>query len=267
MPADTASKATLAGSAWSLSERMTCAPTRSPQVCSWSAAAARKVSAAPSTTVCPSPTSDLASLPQVVVLPVPLTPTTSTTAGRPSCRWVRSARLAEVSTWASSSVLSISRTSSVVRVPSTLTLVRRSAVICRAGVTPTSAVISTSSSSSQVSSSSRSRDSRASRALPKPLCDRASRARSRTIRPAEGGGFSRAGRGGAAGSGGAWRCCGGAGAVAVAVPVRRGRVVDVWAWSRSGRAREPGRGGPRACPAAAAASCRRRRAAARRRPR
>ena len=85
MPALTASNATLAGSAPSRSDRTTCAPTRSPQVCSWSAAAARNVSAAPSTTVLPSPTSTRASLPQVVVLPVPLTPTTSTTDGRSPC--------------------------------------------------------------------------------------------------------------------------------------------------------------------------------------
>ena len=39
------------------------APTRSPQVCSWSAAAARNVSAAPSTTLRPSATSTRASLP------------------------------------------------------------------------------------------------------------------------------------------------------------------------------------------------------------
>ncbi len=174
------------------------------------------MSAAPSTTVSPSPTSARASLPQVVVFPVPLTPTTSMTAGLPSCRWVRSARLAVVSTWPSSSSRSISRTSSGVRVPSTLTFVRRSDTICRAGVTPTSAVIRTSSISSQVSSSSRSRESRLSSAVPKPLCDRASRARSRTIRPAEGGGFSTVGRAGAGGSAG--RCSGGAVAVAVAVP-------------------------------------------------
>jgi hypothetical protein len=78
----TASKATAAGSAPSRSERIVGTPTRSPQVCSWSAAAARKVSAAPSTTSRSSATSTRASLPTVVVLPVPLTPTTSTTAGR-----------------------------------------------------------------------------------------------------------------------------------------------------------------------------------------
>ena len=80
MPSLTASKATEAGSPAS-GPRTVRAPTRSPQVCSWSAAAARKVSAAPSTTLRPSATSTRASLPVVVVLPVPLTPTTSTTAG------------------------------------------------------------------------------------------------------------------------------------------------------------------------------------------
>jgi hypothetical protein len=61
-------------------------PTRSPQVCDWSAAAARNVSAAPSTTSLSSATRTRASLPTVVVLPVPLTPTTSTHAGRFSTR-------------------------------------------------------------------------------------------------------------------------------------------------------------------------------------
>src|SRR6266851_4307423 len=73
MPSLTASKATLAGSAPSRSERTTRAPTRAPQVSSWSAAAARNVSAAPSSTVRPSPTRARASLPQAVVLPVPFT--------------------------------------------------------------------------------------------------------------------------------------------------------------------------------------------------
>src|SRR5918996_954185 len=83
-PCLTASNATLAGSAPS-GPRTTVAPARSPQVTSCSAAAARKVSAAPSTTCRPPTTSTRASLPVVVVLPVPFTPTTSTTAGRPPC--------------------------------------------------------------------------------------------------------------------------------------------------------------------------------------
>jgi len=203
MPVATASKATLAGSACSLSERTTCAPTRSPQVWSWSAAAARNVSAAPSTTVSPSPTSDLASLPQVVVLPVPFTPTTSTTAGRPSCRWVRSARLASVSTWVSSSVRSMAL--DLVRGPCPLDLDPGPQVgrHLPGGHDPDIGGDQDLFDLVQVSSSSRSLDSRARSAVPKPPCDLASRARSLIIRPAEGGGFSRVGLGGAAGACGA----------------------------------------------------------------
>ena len=190
MPSLTASNATLAGSAPSRSARTVSAPTRCPHVCNWSAAAARNVSAAPSNTVSPSPISARASFPQVVVLPVPFTPTMSTTAGTPLCGVVCSDRSMPSSSWVRSSVLSRPRTSSGLRVPSTLTLVFRSSTISRAGTTPTSAVISTSSISSQVSSSSRSLDSRLSRAEPTELCDLASRARSRTSRPADGGGRS-----------------------------------------------------------------------------
>src|SRR5580693_659211 len=189
LPSLTASNATLAGSAPSRSARTVLAPTRSPQVCSWSAAAARKVSAAPSRTVSPSPISARASLPQVVVFPVPFTPTISTTAGRPPCGATCS-DLSSSPSWPSSSARSSSRTSAGPRTPSTFTLVRRSSTISLAGTTPTSAVISTSSISSQVSSSSRSLDSRFSSAVPTELCERASLARSRTNRPAEGGGRS-----------------------------------------------------------------------------
>src|SRR6266566_5926116 len=186
----TASKATLAGSAPSRSARTVSAPTRCPHVCNWSAAAARNVSAAPSSTVYPSPISARASFPQVVVLPVPFTPTMRMTAGTPLCGEVRSDRSVSSPSWVSNSPRSSARTSSGPRTPSTLTLVRRSSTISRAGTTPTSAVISTSSISSQVSSSSRSLDSRFSSAEPTELCDLASRARSRTRRPADGGGRS-----------------------------------------------------------------------------
>ena len=84
----TASKATEAGSP-PAGPRTTVAPTRSPHDCSWSAAAARKVSAAPSTTCWSSAMSTRASLPVVVVLPVPLTPTTRMIAGWPSRRRAR----------------------------------------------------------------------------------------------------------------------------------------------------------------------------------
>jgi hypothetical protein len=56
VPVRTASKATDAGSPPSR-PRTVRTPTRSPQVSSWSAAAARNVSAAPRTTLFPSPTS------------------------------------------------------------------------------------------------------------------------------------------------------------------------------------------------------------------
>src|SRR5256886_8591567 len=190
VPSLTASNATLAGSAPSRSARTVSAPTRCPHVCNWSAAAARNVSAAPSSTVYPSPISARASFPQVVVLPVPFTPTMRTTAGTPLWGEVYSDRSVSSPSWATSSALSRPRTSSGLRVPSTLTLVLSSSTISRAGTTPTSAVISTSSISSQVSSSSRSLDNRLSRAEPRELCDLASRARSRTSRPADGGGRS-----------------------------------------------------------------------------
>ena len=75
-----ASKITAAGSA-----PAACAITgtslRSPQICSCSIAAARKVSPAASMTLRPSSLKRRASLPMVVVLPEPLTPTTSITNG------------------------------------------------------------------------------------------------------------------------------------------------------------------------------------------
>ncbi|MNE51617.1 hypothetical protein D3C80_1462530 [compost metagenome] len=54
---------------------------RSPQTCNCSTAAARKVSPAASMTFLPSSCSFFASLPMVVVLPAPLTPTTRITNG------------------------------------------------------------------------------------------------------------------------------------------------------------------------------------------
>ena len=83
MAASRASNTTAAGSAsgaWAtISESV-----RWAQIRSWSIAAARNVSAAASTTRRPCARSRAASLPMVVVLPVPLTPTTSTMAGPPS---------------------------------------------------------------------------------------------------------------------------------------------------------------------------------------
>ena len=72
------SKATDAGSE-PISWRIIVAPARSAHTLSWSMAAARNVSAAPIHTLRPAFVSWAASLPMVVVLPAPLTPTTITT--------------------------------------------------------------------------------------------------------------------------------------------------------------------------------------------
>src|SRR5215472_17179333 len=202
MPCRTASNATLAGSASSRSERTTGAPTRCPQVSSWSAAAARKVSAAPSRTVWPSPMSARASLPQVDVLPVPLTPTMSTTAGRSPCLATCNDLSMSGPTCSIRSCLSRPRTSAVPRAPPTRTWVRSSLTICAAGAAPRSAPTRVSSISSQPCSSSPSRESRLSSTEPNPVWERASRPRSRVIRPASGCGASATSVAGAPVSGG-----------------------------------------------------------------
>ena len=76
----TASNAVLAGSE-PCSLAMTFAPVRLPQIFSCSIAAARNVSPAASITLRPSPRKRAASLPMVVVLPEPFTPTTRMTNG------------------------------------------------------------------------------------------------------------------------------------------------------------------------------------------
>ena len=80
LAAETASKATAAGSAPSACFTMS-APVRSAQMVSCSEAAARKVSAAARRTFFPSLWRRPESLPMVVVLPTPLTPTTRMTSG------------------------------------------------------------------------------------------------------------------------------------------------------------------------------------------
>ena len=133
VPCLTASNATLAGSPPS-GPRTIRAPTRDAQVSSWSAAAARNVSAAPSSTVRPSATSSRAILPQVVVLPVPLTPTTSRTAGCPSaCGTVCSVRSMSGCRAVTSSSASSARSSPSERVPSTLVRVRSRSTISWVG--------------------------------------------------------------------------------------------------------------------------------------
>ena len=111
-PCLTASNATLAGSPPS-GPRTTSTPTRSPHVASWSTAAARNVSAAPSVTVRSSATRIRAILPTVVVLPAPLTPTTSTTPGLPSAPVTCTRRSMSVPTSSISSSRSTARASGV----------------------------------------------------------------------------------------------------------------------------------------------------------
>ena len=80
LAAVTASKSTAEGSPpWRV--LMISTPARCPQTSSCSMAAARKVSAAQSRTVLPARRCQAASLPLVVVFPVPLTPTRKTTSG------------------------------------------------------------------------------------------------------------------------------------------------------------------------------------------
>ncbi len=151
-PAFTASNATLAGSDPS-GPRTVGTPTRSPQVVSWSAAAARNVSAAPSSTSLSCATSTRAILPTVVVLPTPLTPTTITTAGLPLIRSACRLRSSDGSRRATSS----SRRSAEARSPeadSTRIRVLRASTSSCVGATPTSAASRVSSISSQVASSS-----------------------------------------------------------------------------------------------------------------
>ena len=120
-------------------------PVRSPQTLNCSIAAARNVSPAASITFFPSKTNCCANLPMVVVLPVPLTPTTSTMWGRFSVLISNStATGAKISAISSASIprissASISRSMRRLAKPSA----RRAAF---AG--PKSAVIRTSSSSS-----------------------------------------------------------------------------------------------------------------------
>ena len=165
-------------------------PTRSPQVCSWSAAAARNVSAAPSTTCLSSATSTRASLPIVVVLPVPFTPDHQDD-GRLRVLAAHLERAVQRRVDQVDQLLAEDLPGLVGRsTPSTRIRVRSFSTSSCVGATPTSAVISVVSMSSHVSSSSLSRDSSASRPLPSEPCDRASRARSRTRRPCADSGFS-----------------------------------------------------------------------------
>ena len=184
-----ASNATDAGSAPSLSERTTGTPTFAPQVSSWSAAAARKVSAAPSMTCLPSETSSRDSLPAVVVLPVPFTPTMMMTLGlfAPSLSALRR-RSVSVPTSFSSLSFSAARTSAGSDWPAIRASLRSSSTSCSLASAPTSASRRVSSTSSQSASESWSLARMLNRALPNGLPDLDRRALRRCMRvPADSG--------------------------------------------------------------------------------
>ena len=139
--ASTPSYATAAGSA-PRSEPTKSAPARCAQISSCSSAAARYVSAAATTTERPCSASRAESFPIVVVLPVPLTPTTRITAGS----WARSSTGGSPNSSAASSARAAFKSVSSPRASSR----RTSSAVAR---TPTSPAISASSSRSQSASS------------------------------------------------------------------------------------------------------------------
>src|SRR3954453_18579837 len=157
-----ASNATAAGSP-PRSEPTKSALARSAQISSCSSAAARNVSAAATSTERPCSESLAASLPIVVVLPVPLTPTTRITLGRPwTARRAGSPSIRATSSWSP-----VARSTPSSRASSRCT---SSAV---AG-TPTSAAINASSSRSQDASSPASK-------VATPICS----VSARRLRPSE----------------------------------------------------------------------------------
>src|SRR3954454_3337229 len=165
--ASTASYATAAGSA-PRSEPTKSAPARCAQISSCSSAAARYVSAAATTTERPCSASLAESLPIVVVLPVPLTPTTRITAGS----WATSRTGASPKRSVTSSVSAAFRSASSPRASRR----RTSSAVAR---TPTSPAMSASWSRSQSASSPGSKDAAATSSPVSARRDFASESRSR----------------------------------------------------------------------------------------
>ena len=147
LPAVTASKTTAAGSEPS-DCRIMSTPERSAHTPSCSIAAARKVSAAPSSTFLPSALRLAASLPIVVVLPTPFTPMTRMTDGLVE-------RFSSSPPASIPAMISLSRplTSDASVTPRRLTSARSSSQMAAAVTAPTSDMMSVSSSSSKSSSS------------------------------------------------------------------------------------------------------------------
>ena len=123
-------------------------PARSVHTCSWSIAAARKVSAAATTTFLPSCLNWWQSLPIVVVLPAPFTPITIITAGdTDKSSPVSLPIMSEITSWISS-IISLGSV-----IPLSLTSLRTLSHISTDVSTPISLIIICSSSSSKSSSS------------------------------------------------------------------------------------------------------------------
>ena len=167
------------------------------------------MSAAPSTTRRPSATSTRASLPTVVVLPVPLTPTTSSTDGWSSCGRARIERSMPGCSSAISTSRSTARASASVRTSLLASRLRSCDITDSVTTGPRSAISRVSSTSCQESSSRSPPPIRPSRLRPSAFCDLASRPRSRSSRPSVG---AMASISGAAGVSGARGASGGAGA-------------------------------------------------------
>ena len=144
-------------------------------------------------------TSTRASLPVVVVLPVPLTPTTITIAGLPSFGMALMER--SISGWPASirHSRSMARASSSLETPRSAIFSRRESVTFIVDLVPKSAMMSVSSTSSQASSSRSPADKIPISPWPMAFCERERRPRKRPRRPPAGA-ISSCGAGAGAGS-------------------------------------------------------------------
>ena len=150
----TASWTTELGSAPELPDTSS-APQRSAQVCSWSVAAARKVSPAAITTDRPCAVSRAPTLPMVVVLPTPFTPTNNQTGVASSRPSAASANVRLASRSARICSASAPSRSSASAMPCSEAVLRRRSNAAMVVATPTSAPSSASSRLSQVAASGR----------------------------------------------------------------------------------------------------------------
>ena len=134
---------------------ITSTPTLPPHACSCSIAAALKVSAAPTRTLCPASAYIRASFALPVVLPAPFTPTIIITSG-----FSRTSSALSTASKSTSAIISSFKSASASRgsdMRSRRTPSRRLSISLNVASTPTSADMSSSSNSSQSSSSMRER--------------------------------------------------------------------------------------------------------------